>query len=180
MFCIEITLALSNTLSFENWKYEVKRLHLQLFAKKESSNYRNLKKASSFFENRWKDDECTWEISPGFVLLLSSPLSTIPRDGYYLLWKTIHFPWKKRRCKQNFDTCPSLSNTNYVVFKIVDHTSSSFLLVSAKDALSSNWFNTCIETFVFTHPLTITQIITINQTWNLSQVAPVHYAAIPI
>ena len=80
-----------------------------------------------------------------------SPLSTILRDGYYLLWKTIHFPWKKRRCKQNFDTCPSLSNMNYVVSKIVDHTSSSFLLVSAKDALSSNWFNTCVETLVFTH-----------------------------
>ena len=53
--------------------------------------------------------------------------------------------------KQNFDTCPSLSNMNYVVSKIVDHTSSSFLLVSAKDALSSNWFNTCVETLVFTH-----------------------------
>ena len=54
-----------------------------------------------------------------------------------------------------FYTCPSLLNMNCVVFvetsKIVAPTCSSFLLVSANDALSSNWFNTCIETLDFTH-----------------------------
>ena len=118
-------------------------------------DYWNLKKAKVFLKTGEETTSGLGRSSRDLFCFCLSPLSTILRDVYYLLWKTIHFPWKKRRCKQNFDTCPSLLNMNCVVFvknsKIVDLTSSSFLLVSAKDALSSNWFNTCVETFVFIH-----------------------------
>ena len=117
-------------------------------------DYWNLKKASSFFENRWRNDECTWEIIPGFVLLLSSPPRQFSEMGIIFFGKQYIFLEKNNEVIF-FYTCPSLLNMNCVVFvensKIVAPTSSSFLLVSANDALSSNWFNTCIETLDFTH-----------------------------
>ena len=117
-------------------------------------DYWNLKKASSFFENRWRNDECTWEIIPGFVLLLSSPPRQFSEMGIIFFGKQYIFLEKNNEVIF-FYTCPSLLNMNCVVFvensKIVAPTSSSFLLVSANDALSSNWFNTCVETLHFTH-----------------------------
>ena len=159
MFCIEITLPLSNTFSFDNWKYEVKRLHLQLFAKKnlqsieaKSSGLLKFEESVKLFWKKVKRRRVYLGDQPGICFAFVFPPSRqFSEMGIIFFGKQYIFLKKKIRSKQNFDTCPSLSNMNYVVSKIVDPTSSSFLLVSAKDALSSNWFNTCVETLVFTH-----------------------------
>ena len=109
VFCFEISLALSNTFSFENCKYEVKRLHLQLFAKKESTISRSkvewiieIWRKRQFFLKAGEETTSGLGRSTRDLFCFCLPPSTILRDGYYLLWKTIHFPRKKTTKQTKF------------------------------------------------------------------------------